>query len=169
MWWLSSFDATRGFPGEGPPAHVFMAPLGRPPDDEWLSKASRVLHGVEAFAGQGWIAGGLSVDAIHDALVRIALRGNSARPIAARVQSRPARIARLLDSENPTATQARDGCAYSLTQRPFQIRRPRPIRLTAGGLQAAAAEIDRLEHICGAVESAPPHDRDKALPPSAVT
>ena len=169
MWWPSSFDATRGFPGEGPPAHVFMAPLGRPPDDEWLSKASRVLHGVEAFAGQGWIAGSLSADAIHDALVRIALRGNSARPIAARVQSRPARIARLLGSENPTATQARDGCAYSLTQRPFQIRRPRPIRLQAGGLHAAAAEIDRLEHICGAVESAPPHDRDKALSPSAAT
>ena len=53
MWWPSCFDVTLGFPGEGPPAQVFMAPLGRPPDDEWLTKASRVLHGVEAFTGQG--------------------------------------------------------------------------------------------------------------------
>jgi hypothetical protein len=69
------FDATLGFPGEGPPAHVFMAPLGRPPDDEWLTKATRVLHGMEAFTGQGWIAEGLSPDAMHDALLQIALRG----------------------------------------------------------------------------------------------
>jgi seryl-tRNA synthetase len=30
-------------------------------------------------------------------------------------------------------------------------------------MQAAAAEIDRLMHVCGAVEFAPEHDRDKAL------
>ena len=98
-----------------------MAPLGRPPDDEWLTKASRVLHGLEAFTGQGWIPAGLSPDAMHDALLRIALRGNSARPIAARIQSHPERIARLLGSENPTSGQARDGGAYNLATRPFQI------------------------------------------------
>ena len=168
FWWPSGFDATRGFPGEGPPAHVFMSPLGRPPDDEWLTKAARVLHGTEAFTGQGWIATGLSPDALHDALLRIALRGNSARPIAARVQSQPVRIARLLGTDDPTAAQALHGCAYNLETRPFQIRRPRPIRLAAGGLQAASAEIDRLEHVCGAIESAPSHDRDKALTRSAA-
>ena len=145
-----------------------MAPLGRPPDDKWLAQAARVLHGLEAFEGQEWIANGLSADAIHDSLLRIALQGNSGRPIAARVQSNPARIARLLGSENPSTRQARDGCAYSLVQRPFQVRRPRPIRLAAGGLQAAAEEIERLEHVCGAIESAPEHDRDKALSPSAA-
>jgi hypothetical protein len=80
-----------------------MAPLGHPPDDGWLATASRVLHGLDAFAGQDYIPWGLSSDATHDALLRIALRGNSARPIAARVQSHPARIARLLGSEDPTA------------------------------------------------------------------
>jgi hypothetical protein len=144
-----------------------MAPLGLPPDDRWLAQASRVLHGQEAFEGQGWIASGLSPDAIHDTLLQIALRGNSNRPIAARVQSNPTRIARLLGFEDPSTRQAREGCAYNLAQRPFQIRRPRPIRLNAGGLQAATEEIERLEHECHAIESAPEHDRDKALSPSA--
>jgi hypothetical protein len=35
------------------------------------------------------------------------------------------------------------------------------------GLEAAAVEIDRLERVCGAVEAAPSHDRDKALTSSA--
>ncbi len=134
VWWSSCFDATLGFPGEGPPAPVFMAPLGRPPDDKWLTKAARVLNGTEAFSGQGWIAEGLSPDAIHAALLRIALRGNSARSIAARVQSQPVRIARLLGADDPTAAQALHGCAYNLEARPFQIRRPRPIKLAAGEL-----------------------------------
>ena len=166
-WWDSFFDPTRGFPGEGHPPKIFMAPLGLPPDDEWLARASRVLHGQEAFEGQGWIASGLSPDSIHDTLLKIALQGNSSRPIAARVQSNPARIARLLGSEDPSTRQARDGCAYNLAQRPFQIRRPRPIRLNAGGLRAAQEEIERLEHVCRAIEAAPEHDRDKALTPSA--
>jgi hypothetical protein len=95
------------------------------------------------------------------------LRGNSARPVAARVQSHPARIARLLGECHPTTVQARTGGAYSLAQRPFPGHRPHVIRLKAGGLQAAAAEIERLELVCGAVESAPAHDRDKALTAAA--
>jgi hypothetical protein len=43
-----------------------------------------------------------------------------------------------------------------------------PIRLAAAQLAAAAAEIDRLKHVCKAVETAPQHDRDKALRPSAA-
>ncbi len=69
MWWPSLFDATLGFPGEGPsPPRIAMSPIGRPADGEWLAKASRVLQGAEAFTGQGWIADGLSADAIHDSL-----------------------------------------------------------------------------------------------------
>ncbi len=125
-------------------------------------ECSRVLHGAEAFAEQGWIADGLTPDAIHDRLLKIALWGNSARPVAARVQSHPARIARLLGECHPTTFQARTGGAYNLAQRPFQCHRPHVIRLKTGGLHDAAAEIERLELVCGAVESAPAHDRDKA-------
>ena len=145
-----------------------LLPLGPAAGEAWLQLASRVLHGAQSFAGQPWIADGLSADSIHDLLVRIALHGNSARPIAARVQSRPDRIDRLLGSENPTTAQAANGCAYNLGQRPYQTRRPRPIRLATGPLQAAAAEIARLEHVCMAVESAPDHDRDKALSVAAA-
>ena len=160
------FDATLGFPGEGPPSD-FVSPLGPAPGEAWLRLASSVLNGVSAFAGQPWIADGLSSEATHDLLLGIALRGNSARPIAARVQSRPDRIARLLGADSHTAAQAAHGCAYNLGQRPYQIRRPRPISLAAGPMQAAAAEIDRLMHVCGAVEFAPEHDRDKALSETA--
>ena len=121
-----------------------MSPLGRQPDGVWLAKAARVLHGAETFAASDWIAEGMTPDALHDTLLSIAQRGNSTRPIAARVQSNPARVARLLGADNLTAHQARDGCAYNLVQRPYQFRRPRPIRLAADGLRAASDEIDRL-------------------------
>ena len=101
-------------------------------------------------------------------LVGIALRGNSAKPIAARCQSHPTRVAGLLGTADPTSIQAAQGCAYSFQQRPYQYRRPRPIRLAGDQMGAAAAEIDRLIHLCGAVEMAPAHDRDKALRPDAA-
>jgi hypothetical protein len=166
MWWPTGFDATLGFPGEGP-FRDFVSPPGPVPGEAWLRLASSVLNGVSAFAGQPWIADGLSSEAIHDLLLGIALRGNSARPIAARVQSRPDRIAHLLGADSHTAAQAAHGCAYNLGQRPYQIRRPRPILLAAGPIQAAAAEIDRLMHVCGAIKFAPEHDRDKALSETA--
>jgi hypothetical protein len=115
------------------------------------------------FEGQPWILEALSSDGIHDLLMGIALKGNSIRPIAARVQSRPDRVVALLGEDNPTTTQAFRGCAYNFGQRPYQIRRPRPIRLAADSLRAGSAEIDRLREVCGAVESAPAHDRDRAL------
>ena len=168
IWWPSFFDATLGFPGEGSlPPRLLMSQLGSPPDGVWLAQAARVLHGAETFAASDWIAEGLTPDAIHDILLAIAVRGNSPRPIAARVQSHPARVERLLGADNPTARQSVDGCAYSLAQRPYQIRRPRPIRLATCALRAASLEIDRLERVCGAVESAPMHDRDKALTSAA--
>jgi hypothetical protein len=127
-----------------------------------------VLTGDEAPANQPWIADGLSDEAIHDVLVRIALRGNSARPIAARCQSHPTRVAGLLGTDDPTSIQAAQGCAYTFHQRPYQYRRPRPIRLAGDQMGAVAAEIDRLIQQCGAVEMAPAHDRDKALRPDAA-
>ena len=117
--------------------------------------------------GQPWIANGASDQTIHDVLLAIARRGNSSDPIAARTQSHPTRVARLLGPTDPSAVQAAQGCAYTFMQRPYQYRRPRPIRLGSFQLAAAGAEIDRLMHVCGAVEFAPEHDRDKALSETA--
>ncbi len=134
-----------------------------------MRRAARVLTGDEAPANRPWIADGLSDEAIHDVLVGIALRDNSAKPIAARCQSHPTRVAGLLGTADPTTSiQATQGCAYSFQQRPYQYRRPRPIRLAGDQMGAAAAEIDRLIHLCGAVEMAPAPDRDKALRPDAA-
>ncbi len=133
-----------------------------------MRRAARVLTGDESPANQPWIADGLSDEAIHDVLVGITLRGNSARPIAARCQSHPLQVASLLGPDDPTSIQAAQGCAYTFQQRPYQYRRPRPIRLAGNQMAAAAAEIDRLIRQCGAVETAPAHDRDKALRPDAA-
>ena len=88
FWWPSVFDATLGFPGEGPRA-------------AWLHLASQVLNGGAVFEGQPWIPEALSSDGIHDLLMGIALKGNSIRPIAARVQSRPDRVVALLGEDTP--------------------------------------------------------------------
>ena len=164
MWWPSWFDATRGFPGEGHPTlRQVVTPLGPTPGRAWLQLASKVLHGRASFGGQPWIAGDLSSEEVHEVLLSIALEGNSLRPIAARVQSHPDRVASLLGTGSHTTGQATNGCAYNLGQRPYQIRRPRPIRLAATSMAAASSKIDRLIRVCGAVESAPAHDRDRAL------
>ncbi len=67
----------------------------------------------------------------------------------ARIQSHPTRVARLLGPTDPSAVQAVQGCGSSQ-------------------LAAAGAEIDRLMNVCGAVETAPSHDRDKALRSTAA-
>jgi hypothetical protein len=131
-------------------------------ESRWMETASRVLEGADCFDNT-WFTDDLSSSAIHDLLVALAERGNSPDPIAARVQLHPARIERLLGSHSTTARQAMAGCAYNLDRRPYQYRRPRPIRLDTASLQAACDEIDRLEFVCRAVEAAPTHDRDKAL------
>jgi hypothetical protein len=156
-WGASVFDATLGFPGEGPDLE-----MPRAAESRWMEKASRVLEGAECF-GNTWFTNDLSSSAIHDLLVALAERGNSPDPIAARVQLYPAQIEQLLGSNSTTARQAMGGCAYNLDRRPYQYHRPRPIRLDTASLQAACDEIDRLEFVCRAVEAAPTHDRDKAL------
>jgi hypothetical protein len=134
FWWPTSFDATLGFPGEGPLAQSLRAPLATPPQGDWLHRAARVLTGSEALGGQPWIADDLSDDAIHDVLLKIAVRGNSTQPIAARFQLHPSRVGRLLGLDDATTIQAAQGCAYTFHQRPYQFRRPRPIRLAAAQL-----------------------------------
>jgi hypothetical protein len=160
VWWPSSFDATLGFPSEAPP-FPWVAP---PPIGAWLRRAARVLTGDEAPANQPWIADGLSDEAIHDVLVGIALRGNSARPIAARWQSHPVRGASLLGTDDPTSIQAAQGCEYTFHQCPYQYRRPRPIRLAGDQMVAAAAEIDRDTPMRGRGDG--PRSRSRQGPPA---
>jgi hypothetical protein len=89
--------------------------------------ASSVLNGVSSFAGQPWITDGLSSDAIHDVLLGIVLRGNSERPITARVQSQLDSVARLLRVDNLTVIQA----LYDLGQRLY-ISDPAPADYSLG-------------------------------------
>ncbi len=119
-------NATLGFPGEGPSPES-LSPLGSLPGEAWLRLASSVLNGVSSFAGQPWITDGLSSDAIHDVLLGIVLRGNSERPITARVQSQLDSVARLLRVDNLTVIQA----LYDLGQRLY-ISDPAPADYSLG-------------------------------------
>ena len=131
-----------------------------------MATAIRVLDGTACFDGV-WFTPDLTPEATHDLLVSVAEWGNSPHPIAARVQLHPERLRQLVGPESATATQSAGGCAYNFGSRPFQYRRPRPIRLDTESLRAASEEIDRLEHVCRAIEAAPAHDRDKHLFPEA--
>jgi hypothetical protein len=81
---------------------------------------------------------------MHHTLLQLAERGNSSNPIAARFQSHPDKVERLLGSESNITKQVLSGSAYSLASRPFQYRRPRPIPLQKAQRQAAVDEIERL-------------------------
>jgi hypothetical protein len=131
-----------------------------------MATAIRVLDGTACFDGV-WFTHDLTPEATHDLLVSVAEWGNFPNPIAARVQLHPERLRQLVGPDSATATQSAGGCAYNFGSHPNQYRRPRPIRLDAESLRAASEEIDRLEHVCQAIEAAPVHDRDKPLFPEA--
>jgi hypothetical protein len=86
FWWSSLFDATLGFPGEGPSSRHPGAWDAEPTaeEGEWMAKAARVLEGTACFNGV-WFTNDLTSEAIHYLLVSVAERGNSPAPIAARV------------------------------------------------------------------------------------
>jgi hypothetical protein len=100
---------------------------------------------------------------IHLCLLTLAERGNQDTPIAARLQSRPARLGDLLGASDPTTLAAAGGSAYNFHSRPFQYSCPKPLRLDRLQTKAVADELSRLRHVCNAVEPAPPHDSDKAI------
>jgi hypothetical protein len=131
-----------------------------------MATAIRVLDGTACFDGV-WFTPDLAPEATHDLLVSVAEWGNSPTPIAARVQLHPEHLRQLVGPDSATMAQSTGGCAYNFDSRPYQHRRPRPIRLDSGSLRAACDEIDRLEHVCRAIEAAPAHDRDKSLFPEA--
>jgi hypothetical protein len=61
---------------------------------------------------------------IHICLLALTERENQDTPIAARLQSRPARLGELLDASDPTTLAATGGSAYNFHSRPFQYSRP---------------------------------------------
>jgi hypothetical protein len=104
-----------------------------------------------------------SDDDVHLCLLALAEHGNQSTPIAARLQTRPSRIAALLGPDGPTSLTALGGSAYNFHSRPFQYSRPRSIRLDRLQATAVTAELRRLRTKCYAVEPAPEHDGDEAL------
>ncbi len=164
---LRRFDPTKGFPGEGPtrPEHAFLN-TWQGVDHKWSLQAKADLDG-SAPISDTWFVSDMSDSEMHHSLLQLACRGNSKNLIAARFQSQPDRVERLLGPESGTTRQAQSGSAYNLTSRPFQYRRPRTIPLQKIQRQAAVDEIERLMIECHAVEIAPEHDGDKALTTSA--
>ena len=174
-WVPTWFDATLGFPGEGPDASRGKAWCSHPPLDtlhaatlsspgsKWRRWALRTLKGETPLHPDYSINRLSTADDIHLCLLALAEAGNSPAPIAARLQSRPRRLEALLGHDEITSVQARGGSAYNFLTRPFQHRRPRSIHLDKAQRAAVASEIRRLRLDCHAVEDAPLHDSDKAL------
>jgi hypothetical protein len=174
--WFSKFiDATLGFTGEGPvpcpgwkrrfspSSDIFHSATLPSPGQRWRRWALRTLTGATPLHSEHTISRLSSADEIHLCLSALADKGNSPVPIAARIQSNPRRLGALLSENEVTSVQARGGSAYNFMTRPFQHRRPRPIRLAQAQMAAVKSEISRLRHNCVAVENAPEHDSDRAV------
>jgi hypothetical protein len=167
------FDATLGFPGEGPAppfsrqwhykSLFFPAPALQSPCKSWVQWARATMVGTLPIHSSNPIVASSSDHHVHLCLLALAERGNQDTPIAARLQSRPARIGALLGAGDPTTLAAAGGSAYNFQTRPFQYSRPKPLKLHRFQTQAVADELSRLRHVCHAVEPAPPHDSDKAI------
>ncbi len=142
------FDSTKGFPGEGPsrPELAFLN-TWQGIDHEWSRQAQAILAGTAAISDV-WFHQTMSDNEIHLALLALVQQGNSKNPIAARFQTQPDRVERLLGPESDSTRQAHSGTAYSFTTRPFQYRRPRPIPLRRDQRRAAVEEIERLMTEC---------------------
>ncbi len=176
-WVSTSFDPTLGFPGEGPntlpPPQwrykplFFPAPAPQLPGDGWMQWARATMVGTIPIHSSAPILVSSSDDYVHLCLLALAERGHQSTPIAARLQTRPSRVSALLGPDDPTALAAVGGSAYDFHTLPFQLSRPRSIRLDRFQTAAVTAELRRLREECHAVEPAPEHDGDKALLTSA--
>ncbi len=172
-WTSTCFDATLGFPGEGPdgsPPHTWshtpriLPALRSPsPGDSWMQWARATMVGALPIHPHIAISSVSSDDSIHLCLLALAEGGNQSSPIAARFQSRPRRLSALLGRDSSAVIAARGGSAYNFERRPFQHVRPRAIRLDRFQTAAVSEELRRLRFDCNAIEVAPEHDGDKAL------
>lgn len=102
---------------------------------------------------------------LHFILLRVAESLNQSRPVAARFQSRPWNVRRLVPAGSLAASAATHGVAYNFRSRPRLFQYPRPLRLSKAAQDAVSAELTRL-HSIGAIEPAPLHDWNKALDPT---
>ncbi len=139
-WRSMRFDATLGFPGEGPASPpsfrqwhykplFFPAPALQSPCKSWVQWARATMVGTLPIHSSDPILASSSDHHIHLCLLALAERGNQGTPIAARLQSRPARIGALLGAGDPTTLAAAGGSAYNFHTRPFQYSRPKPLKL----------------------------------------
>ena len=186
VWWSTIWDASLGFPGEGPAwsslrtssshamkwqstagtiSSTVQFQAGMNVEHVFISRARSILAGASLGKGPASeIKAGISNEQIERILTRLAEDGNSKRPVGARFQSHPANVRRLVgDADSLAAESARRGVAYSFDSRPQQWRRPRPLHLAFDQELAASAEIARLFNVCQAIERAPSHDGDKCL------
>ena len=134
-----------------------------------LKARSALIGGMKAKDHLHGLAPGVSLQFIEGVLENLAASGNSDRPVAARFQTHPENVRRLIDDDFSLASQAATrGVVYQLTERPHQLRRPRPLRLQQDQRVAALAEIQRLLNTCHAIERVPNHDGDKPLRPGCA-
>ena len=140
-----------------------------PDEHEFITAARFVLTGDSRARGPlASLNPGMSADDMQKVLTSLAERGNSTRPVAARLQSRPANVARLVaEPQSVTVQAARRGVVYKFVERPQQTTRPRIMRMKTAETAAVNEEITRLLQVCEAIELAPDHDCDKALGPTA--
>jgi hypothetical protein len=138
---------------------------GSPVEHIFISRARSTLAGVSLAKGPlSTLTSEVSDEYIESVLTGIASAGNSDRPVAARLQSFPENVRKLIQDDGSLLVQsALRGVAYSFSERPKQFRRPVPLRLQRDQELAASAEIARLFHQCKAVEKVPDHDGDKPL------
>ena len=134
-------------------------------EHEFITNSRFVLTGDSSARGPlAALNERMSDDYIQYVLTTLAESGNSARPVAARLCTRPANVARLVQDRNSITTQAAmRGVVYKLLSRPKQLRRPRPMSLPTEQQAAVEEEINRLQHQCHAIEEVEEHDGDKAL------
>ena len=100
-------------------------------------------------------------------LLAVAAVNNGVSPVAARFQSRPARVLELVPEDSIAGSVATGGILYRFHDRPQLMKYPRPLRLNKLQMDAVNTELDRLERI-QAIERAPAHDGHKALGPESA-
>ena len=146
-----------GFPGEGPP-------LSSPPEFEEamiIALRAKLRQLLLRFPPD------LSLNGIESALTSLVTAGNGPPQLrGGRFHACPNKITRMFGDACFTSQVALKGMLIGYVRAPQQRRRPRPLPASAEALQVQRVEIARLLSI-GAIEEAPLHDWDKALPPDA--
>jgi hypothetical protein len=139
-------------------------------EPRFIQRARSILRGD--FQGKDhWstkVRAGIPPPEMHQVLLGLATRMNSDTPVAARFQSKPARVKDLVDPTSIAGSVSSAGVLYRFHDRPRTFRYPRPLRLNSVQTAAVTAELERLVRV-QAIERAPNHDGHKALGVDAAT